>query len=90
LIIIIIIIKSSSSSSSSSFIYFFSSSSSSSVAPTWSFFSLHFINLEQTAGLLGRGISPTQGRYLTKKTLCLEWDSNPRSPYSSWRSYFIT
>jgi hypothetical protein len=30
------------------------------------FVSLHFRNLRQPAGLLGRGISPSQGRYLTQ------------------------
>jgi hypothetical protein len=49
----------------------------------------------QSAGLLGRGISPSQGRYLhtqqhkhrinAHKHPCLEWDSNPRSQCSSWR-----
>jgi hypothetical protein len=30
------------------------------------FFSLQFLNLRQSVGLLGRGISPSQGRYLTQ------------------------
>jgi hypothetical protein len=41
------------------------------------FLSLQFLNLRQSAGLLGRGISPSQGRYLTQtqnkhKHPCLE------------------
>jgi hypothetical protein len=48
------------------------------------FVSLQFLNLEKSVGLLGRGISPSQGRYLSRTTetqnkrkhLCLEWDSN--------------
>jgi hypothetical protein len=49
------------------------------------FVSLQFLNMGQSVGLLGRGISPTQGRYLhthrikVGKHQCLEWDSNPRS-----------
>jgi hypothetical protein len=30
------------------------------------FISLHFLNLRQSVGLLGRGIRPSQGRYLTQ------------------------
>jgi hypothetical protein len=30
------------------------------------FVSLHFLNLRQSAGLLGQGIGPSQGRYLTQ------------------------
>jgi hypothetical protein len=48
-------------------------SSSITVAPAWSirrsvrrFVSLHFLTLRQSVGLRGRGISPSQGRYLTK------------------------
>jgi hypothetical protein len=49
----------------------------------------------QSVGLLGRGISPSQGRYLhaeqhkhrinARRHLCLEWDSNLRSQYSRRR-----
>jgi hypothetical protein len=34
-----------------------------------SFFSLKFLNLRQSVGLLGRGISPSQGRYLTQTSM---------------------
>jgi hypothetical protein len=37
------------------------------VAPTWSL-SLQFLNIRQSVGLLGRGINPTQGRYLHRTT----------------------
>jgi hypothetical protein len=30
------------------------------------FISFHFLNLRQSVGLLGRGIGPSQGRYLTQ------------------------
>jgi hypothetical protein len=50
------------------------------------FVSLQFLNLRQSAGLLGRVISPSQGLYLqtekrahthtTTKHPCPEWDSN--------------
>jgi hypothetical protein len=53
----------------------------------------------QTVGLLGRGISPSQGRYLDTEQHkhrinehshpCLEWDSNPRSQCSSERRQFM-
>jgi hypothetical protein len=53
----------------------------------------------QSAGLLGRGISPSQGRYLqkgqhkhnkrTNRHPCLEWDSNPRSQCLSGRRQFM-
>jgi hypothetical protein len=52
----------------------------------------------QLVGLLGRGISPSQGRYLRRTTQtqehpdihpCLEWDSNSRSQCLSGRSYFV-
>jgi hypothetical protein len=48
------------------------------------FVSLQFLNLRHSVGLLGRVISPSQGRYLTQtqnkhRHPCLEWDSNPRS-----------
>jgi hypothetical protein len=58
------------------------------------FVSLQFLNLRESVRLLGRGISPTQGRYLLKhrintdKHSCLEWDLNPRSQLSSRRKYF--
>jgi hypothetical protein len=53
-----------------------------------------FVSLQfhgQSVGLLGQGISPSQGRYLYRTTQtqnkrkhpCLEWDSNPRSQYSN-------
>jgi hypothetical protein len=55
-----------------------------------------FLIYTQSVGLLGRGISPSQGRYLhTKqhkhninahKHPCLVWDWNPRSHRSSERS----
>jgi hypothetical protein len=51
------------------------------------------------AGLLGRVINPSQGRYLhtgqqkqnkrTHKHPCLEWDSNPRSQRSRERRQFM-
>jgi hypothetical protein len=55
---------------------------------------LQFLNLRQSVGLLGRGISPSQGRYLAQtqnkhRHPCLEWDSNPRSQCSSGRRYFM-
>jgi hypothetical protein len=53
----------------------------------------------QSVGLLGRGISPSQGRYLhtgqQKHRInayghpCLKWDSNPRSQCLSGRKQFI-
>jgi hypothetical protein len=53
----------------------------------------------QTAGLLGRVISSSQGRYLNTEQHkyrinahrhpCLEWDSNPRSQRSSERRQFM-
>jgi hypothetical protein len=52
-----------------------------------------FLIFSQLVGLLGRGISPSQGRYLhtdehkhrtnAHRHPCLEWDSNPRSQRSS-------
>jgi hypothetical protein len=59
--------------------------------------SLQFLNLRQSVGLLGRGISQTQGRYLHRTTQTqnkrrhpyLEWDSIPRSKCSSGRRHFI-
>jgi hypothetical protein len=61
-------------------------------------FSVSWSNIK-SVGLLGRGIRPSQGRYLhteqhrhrinTKKHPCLEWDSNPRSQRSSERKQFM-
>jgi hypothetical protein len=52
-----------------------------------------------SVGLLGRGISPSQGRYLhtgqhkhrinAHRHPCLEWNSNPRSQRSSERRQFM-
>jgi hypothetical protein len=61
------------------------------------FVSLQFLNHRQSIGLLGRGISPTQSRYLHRTTQtqnkrkhpCLEWDSNPRFQRLSGRKYFM-
>jgi hypothetical protein len=57
------------------------------------FVSLQFVHLRQSVGLLGWGISPSQGRYLTQaqnehRHPCLEWDSNPGSQCSSGRRQF--
>jgi hypothetical protein len=57
------------------------------------FVSLHFLNLRQLEGLLGRGISPSQGRYPTQtqnkhRHPCFELDSKPRSQCSSGRKTF--
>jgi hypothetical protein len=45
------------------------------------FVPLQFLNLRQSVGPLGWGISPAQGRYLHRtnadKHPCLEWDPNP-------------
>jgi hypothetical protein len=58
--------------------------------------SLQFLNLGHSLGLLGRVISPSQGRYLTQtqnkhthKHPCLEWHSNPRSQLPSERREFM-
>jgi hypothetical protein len=69
--------------------------------PLWSIghpwnalFRFSFLILRQLVGLLGRGISPSQGRYLYKHRInadihpCLEWDSKPRSQCSSERRQF--
>jgi hypothetical protein len=54
-----------------------------------------FLIHTQSVGLLGRGISPSQGRYVHKhrinvrKHQCLEWDSNPRPQCSSGRRRFM-
>jgi hypothetical protein len=63
--------------------------------PVKRFISLQFLTLGQSVGLLGREISPSQGRYLHKHRInvdkhpCLEWDSNPRSQWSSGRGRFM-
>jgi hypothetical protein len=59
-----------------------------------------FLICTQSAGLLGRGISASQGRYLhteqhkhtinTHRHPCLEWDSNPQSQRSSEQRQFMT
>jgi hypothetical protein len=72
------------------------------VAPTWSkrhpwkaSFHFSFLIFRQSVGLLGRGISPSQGRYLHRTTQTqnkrreLELDSNPRSQCSSERKQFM-
>jgi hypothetical protein len=58
------------------------------------FDSLQFINLRQSAGLFGRGISPSLGRYLIQtqnehRHPCVEWDSNPPSQCSNGRTHFM-
>jgi hypothetical protein len=63
------------------------------------FFFSFVIFFTQTVGLLVRGISPSQGRYLQTgqhkqrrnehRHLCLEWDSNARSQRSSERRQFM-
>jgi hypothetical protein len=69
--------------------------------PLWSIghpwnalFHFIFLILRQTIGLLWRGISPSQGRYLRKHRInaeihpCLVWDSSPQSQCSSeWRQF---
>jgi hypothetical protein len=61
--------------------------------PLWS--TGKFLNLGQSVGHLGLGISPSQGRYLHKHRInadkhpCLEWDSNPWSQCSSGRRHFM-
>jgi hypothetical protein len=59
-----------------------------------------FLIYTQSAGLLGRGISPSQGHCLHteqhKRRInehrhpCLEWDSNPRSQCSRRRRWLVT
>jgi hypothetical protein len=56
-------------------------------------------NFSQSVGLLGRAISPSQGRYLNTgqhkhrinahRHPCLEWDSNPRYQLPSERRQFM-
>jgi hypothetical protein len=58
------------------------------------FVSLQFLNLRQSVGHLGRGISPSQGLYLytnteKRKHPCFEWDLNPKSQCLSGRRYFM-
>jgi hypothetical protein len=54
-----------------------------------------FLIHTQSAGLLWRGISPSQGRYLHKHRIkahrhpCLGWDSNLRSQRSSGQRWFM-
>jgi hypothetical protein len=58
-----------------------------------------FLIYTQSVELLGRGISPSQGRYLhtqqqkhrinAHRHPCLVWDSNPRSQGSSGRRRFM-
>jgi hypothetical protein len=53
--------------------------------------------LRQSVGLFGQGISPSQGRYLHRRTRtqnkgkhpCLEWDSKPWSQCLSRRKHFM-
>jgi hypothetical protein len=59
------------------------------------FASLQFLNLRHSVGLLGRVISPSQGRYLTEthnkhRHQFLEWDSNPRSRGPSEQRHFMS
>jgi hypothetical protein len=72
--------------------------------PLWStgrpwnaLFHFSFLILRQSIGLLGWVSSPSQDRYLTHthrinthRHPCLEWDSNPRSQWSSGRRQFMT
>jgi hypothetical protein len=63
--------------------------------PPFQFFCL----FTQSVGLLERGISPSQGRYLqtenhkhrinARRHPFLEWDSNPRSQCFSGRRHFM-
>jgi hypothetical protein len=63
------------------------------------FVSLQILNLIQSVGIFGRGISPMQGRYLhtgqQKRRInahrhpCLKWHSNPRSQCLKAQRYFI-
>jgi hypothetical protein len=53
----------------------------------------------QSVGLFGRGIRPSQGRFLhtgqprriinVHRYQCFQWDSNPRIQYSKERKYFV-
>jgi hypothetical protein len=58
-----------------------------------------FLTYTQSVGLLGRGTSPSQGRYLhteqhrneinAREHPCLEWDWNPRFQCSRGRIWFM-
>jgi hypothetical protein len=54
---------------------------------------LNFLIHTQSTGLLGRGISPSQGRYRHRineqRHPCLEWESNPLSQRSSGPRRFM-
>jgi hypothetical protein len=62
-------------------------------------FSVLILVYTQSVGLLGQGISPSQGLYLqteqhkhrikAHRHPCLEWDSNPRSQCSRGRRRFM-
>jgi hypothetical protein len=76
------------------FFFFFSYSHLEHRASVKCFVSLQLLNLRQLLGFLGRGISPSQGRYLTQtqnkhRHPCLECDSNPQSQRSSGRRDFM-
>jgi hypothetical protein len=45
------------------------------------FVSLQFLNLRQSVGLLGRGISPSQGRYLTQTDIHALSEIRTHDPY---------
>jgi hypothetical protein len=71
-----------------------------SIGHPWNFaFHFSFLNLRQSVGLLGLGISPTQGRYLhteqhkhrinADKHPSLEWDSNQWPQRSSERRHLM-
>jgi hypothetical protein len=57
------------------------------------------LNYTQAVGLLGSGISASQGRYLhteqhqhginAHRHACLEWESNPRSQCSTGRRWLM-
>jgi hypothetical protein len=65
-----------------------------SIGQSWnSLFHFNFLILRHLVGLLGQGISASQGCYLHKRRInedkqpCLEWDSNPWSQHlSKWPS----
>jgi hypothetical protein len=67
-----------------------------SIVHLWNvFYHFSFLILGQSVGLLGRGISPSYGRYLHEHRInvdrypCLERDSNPRSRRSSRRTHLL-
>jgi hypothetical protein len=85
-----------------SFVFFFFYSGCSHLehrASVKRFVSFQFLDLRQSVGLLGRGISPSQGCYLhtgqhrhrinAHKHPYLEWDSNPRYQCLTGRRQFI-